>query len=126
MKITGVETYIVQVSNERSWLFVEVTTDEGLVGLGEASQSRNDAGVCAEIERLLPQYLGEDPLDLIERKLALLTWPYIGRTLFAAVSALEQALWDLCGKRLGVPVYQLLVAGQQPRSTCYGGARRGG
>lgn len=108
MRITQLGAHVVWVSHERSWLFVEVRTDQGLVGLGEASQSRNDAGVIAEIDRLAPQYIGEDPLDLIERRHALLGWPYVGRTLFAAVSALEQALWDLCGKRLGVPVYRLL------------------
>ena len=119
MKITGAETHIVQVSGDRSWLFVEVTTDDGLTGLGEASQSRNDAGVRAEIKRLVPQYLGEDPLDLIERKLTLLAWPYVGRTFFAAISALEQALWDLCGKRLNVPVYRLLGGRVRDRVRAY-------
>lgn len=108
MKITQLSAHVVWVSRDRSWLFVEVRTDQGLLGLGEASQSRNDAGVIAEIDRLAPQYIGEDPLNLIERRHALLGWPYVGRTLFAAVSALEQALWDLSGKCLGVPVYRLL------------------
>lgn len=119
MKITSIRTHQVQVSRERSWLFVEIFTDQGFVGLGEASQSRNDAGVVAEIVRLLPQYVGEDPLDLIERRQAQLAWPYVGRTLFAAVSALEQGLWDLCGKRLGVPVYQLLGGRVRERVRAY-------
>lgn len=108
MKIVDLRTSVVWTSHERSWLFVEVHTDDGLVGLGEASQSRNDAGVIEEIKRLVPQYVGKDPLDLIEQRQRLLEWPYVGRTLFAAVSGIEQALWDLCGKHLGVPVYQLL------------------
>ena len=115
MKIVDLRTSAVWVSRERSWLFVEVHTDNGLIGLGEASQSRNDAGVIEEVKRLVPQYAGENPLDLIERRQRLLEWPYVGRTLFAAVSAIEQALWDLCGKHLGVPVYQLL--GGRTRST---------
>jgi galactonate dehydratase len=108
MRITDFRTYPVGVGPRRTWLFVEVLTDEGLVGLGEASQSRNDAGVIRDLEQLRPQYIGHDPFDLIEGRAHLLDWPYVGRTLFAAVSALEQASWDLIGKRLERPVYQLL------------------
>jgi len=108
MRITDLRTHVVEASPRRTWLFVEVLTNDGLVGLGEASQSRNDAGVVHELEQLRPQYIGHDPFDLIEGRAHLLGWPYAGRTLFAAVSALEQASWDLIGKRLGVPVYQLL------------------
>jgi galactonate dehydratase len=117
MKITGFETRITWASPDRSWLFVEVHTDSGLVGLGEASQSRNDAGVRAELQRIESHYRGCDPLDLIARRHTQLEWPYNGRTLFAAVSAVEQALWDLCGKHLGAPVYQLLggAAGHRVR-----------
>lgn len=119
MKITALRTHVVYVSRERSWLFVEVETDDGFIGLGEASQSRNDLGVAAEIERLAPQYVGHDPLDLIERRCDLLAWPYNGRTLFAAVSAIEQALWDLCGKKLGIPVYKLLGGSVRDRVRAY-------
>ena len=119
MKITALRTHVVDTSPQRSWLFVEVMTDEGAIGLGEASQSRNDAGVVAEIQRLEPEYVGQNPLNLIERRLELLTWPYVGRTLFAAVSELEQALWDLCGKKLNVPVYQLLGGSVRERVRAY-------
>lgn len=119
MKIVEVETHVIYVSRDRSWLFVEVKTDQGIIGLGEASQSRNDEGVRAEIERLAPQYIGEDPLDVIERKLAPLRWPYNGRTLFAAVSALDQALWDICGKYLKVPLYCLFGGRVRDRVRTY-------
>lgn len=119
MKIVAIRTHIVWASAERSWLLLEVHADNGLIGLGEASQSRNDAGVVEEIQRLAAQYVGENPLDLIERRRALLDWPYSGRTLFAAVSAIEQALWDLCGKQLKVPVYQLLGGRASDRIRTY-------
>jgi galactonate dehydratase len=119
MRITDFRTHVVQAGPRRTWLFVEVVTDEGLVGLGEASQSRNDAGVIHELERLRPQYIGQDPLDLIEGRAHLLAWPYTGRTLFAAVSALEQAIWDLIGKRVGLPVYQLLGGRCRDRVRAY-------
>ncbi len=108
LKIVDIRTRVVWISHDRSWLFLEVEADDGTIGLGEASQSRNDEGVIEEVKKLAPQYIGEDPRNLIERRQALLYWPYSGRTLFAAVSGLEQALWDLIGKRAGLPVYQLL------------------
>jgi galactonate dehydratase len=119
MKITEIRTYVTWISPERSWLFVEIATDDGRVGLGEASQSRNDAGVIEEIRRIAPQYVGHNPLDLIGRRKALLEWPYVGRTLHAAVSGLEHALWDLCGKALQVPVYQLLAGRTRDRVRAY-------
>lgn len=119
VKIAALRNRVVWANRERSWLLVEVEADNGLVGLGEASQSRNDAGVVEEVRRLSAQYVGEDPLDLIERRRALLDWPYSGRTLFAAVSAIEQALWDLCGKQLNVPVYQLLGGRSLDRVRAY-------
>ena len=119
MKITHLSTRTVWASHERSWLFIEVHADNGLVGFGEASQSRNDAGVIEEIRRLAPLYVNENPLDIIARRRALLDWPYVGRTLFAAVSGLEQAIWDLCGKHLKVPVYQLLGGRARDRVRAY-------
>jgi galactonate dehydratase len=110
---------VVSTSPDRTWLFVEVETDGGLVGLGEGSQNRNDFGVVREVEALRERYLGQDPLDFVERSQTILDWPYIGRTRFAAVSALEQALWDLAGKHLGVPVYQLLGGRRRDRVRAY-------
>lgn len=92
----------------RSWFFVEVETASGLIGVGECSQNRLDPGVVAQLAALAPAYLGHNPLDLIEERTAFLRRADGHRILFAATSALEQALWDLCGQILGVPVYQLL------------------
>ena len=103
----------------RSWLFVEVETDGGLVGVGEASQNRLDAGVVAQLAALQSAYLGRNPLDLIEERGQALHRPDAHRILFAATSALEQALWDLCGQILGVPVYQLLGGSVRDRIRLY-------
>jgi galactonate dehydratase len=108
MKIEQLQTVIVQVGPGRTWLFVEVRADDGLIGVGECSQSGLDEGVIAQIGRLAPIYVGHNPLELIERRQALLQYPSAGRIMHAAVSGLDQALWDLCGKALGVPCYQLL------------------
>jgi len=119
MKITDLQTVIVDAERGRTWLFVEVHTDEGLVGIGEASQSRFDHGVAALVKELAPLYIGHDPLNLIEARNLLLLRPDTDRIRYAAVSGIEQALWDLCGKALGVPCYQLLGGSVNDRIRVY-------
>jgi galactonate dehydratase len=109
MKITKLDTIIVQSGTNRTWAFVEVHTDSGLIGVGEASQSRLDAGIIAQVSDLEPLLVGKNPLDIREQLPLLVRQPWVmGRVRHAAVSAIEQALWDLSGKALGVPCYQLL------------------
>lgn len=119
MRITDIATYAVQVSAARTWLFIAIHTDSGHTGWGEASQSRNDEAVIRDIETLKAHYVGKSPLDLIEPAQAVLRWPYIGKSLHAAVSGLDQALWDLAGKHFGVPVYQLLGGAMRHRVRAY-------
>ncbi|MDP3064099.1 MAG: mandelate racemase/muconate lactonizing enzyme family protein [Chloroflexota bacterium] len=119
MKITDIQTVVVNAQRERTWLFVEVHTDEGVVGIGEASQNRLDAGAVAQIRELAPLYIGRSPLDVIGERSLLLRRPDAHRMLFSAVSGIEQALWDLCGKALGVPCYQLLGGAVRDRIRLY-------
>ncbi|MGE0800341.1 MAG: mandelate racemase/muconate lactonizing enzyme family protein [Lautropia sp.] len=119
MKITDLTTHGVAVSPQRSWLFIAVRTDVGLVGWGEASQTRNDAAVANDVAAIARQYIGRSPLDLVEPSQIQLRWPYIGKSLHAAVSGIEQALWDLSGKKLGVPVHQLLGGALRKRLRAY-------
>ena len=118
-RISAIRVTIVDGGGERSWLFVEVETAAGLVGVGECSQNRLDGGVVAQVAALAPAYLGGDPLDLIERQGRRLRQADAHRLLFAAVSALEQALWDLAGQILGAPVYQLLGGSVRDRVRLY-------
>lgn len=108
MKIDNVETVILKAGPRRTWLFVEVSTDEGLIGVGEGSQSRHDEAVAAEVERIKPLYVGRDPMNLIELRNRLRQRPDVSRHVHCAVSALEQALWDLIGQALDQPVYRLI------------------
>lgn len=120
MKITKLETQIVQAGLNRTWAFVEVHTDVGYIGVGEASQSRLDAGVVAQVREFESLLIGENPLDIREQLPLLVNQPWVtGRLRYAAVSAIEQALWDLSGKALGVPCYQLLGGKVRDRVRLY-------
>lgn len=105
----------------RTAILVLVHTDEGLVGLGEAVG--DPAGVVPILrEQLRPLLLGEDPFDierLWEKMYASrLYWDLKG-ALVIALSGIDLALWDLKGKALGVPVYQLLGGACRERVRAY-------
>ena len=109
MKITRIETVLVH-PDHRNLLFVRVHTDEGIVGLGEAYSAGPDQATEAVIHDFEEWLVGRDPLE-IER---LWTLMYAGSrfpggvVVNSAISGIEHALWDIAGKALGVPVYQLL------------------
>ena len=109
MKITRIEThkYWIEWCN---WLFVKVCTDEGLYGWGEGSLHGAIESVETAIHELEPVLIGQDPCGPERHWQAMYhAWRWRGGpTLFTAMGALDIALWDLEGKRLGVPVYRLL------------------
>lgn len=109
MKITRITTSRHYV-NWVNWLFVRIETDEGLVGWGEASLHGAISSVEAAITELAPVLLGQDPSGP-ERHWHRLynAWRWRGGAVFmSAMAGLDIALWDIEGKRLGVPVYRLL------------------
>jgi galactonate dehydratase len=108
MKITRVETFHAD-GGWRPWTFVKVQTDEGLTGWGECSDSRNPLGIAGCVRDFEPLLLGQDPRP-VER----LYWDLLRRSRqnlggisHKAIAGIELALWDLKGKALGVPVYEL-------------------
>ena len=115
--IDAVETLAVQVSPRGNWIIVRLRAGPSLSGLGEASHgfgfskaSRgDDARMRSLIERYFQFIAGKSPFCAEAFRMA--AWAQAVREGLPAVtafSALEQALWDLAGKALGVPVYQLL------------------
>jgi galactonate dehydratase len=110
MKITRVETFTYWI-NWCNWLLVKIETDEGLYGWGEGSLHGTIRSVETAIHELAEAVLlGEDPAG-VERHWQRMyhAWRWRGGpTLMTAIGALDMALWDLEGKRLGVPVYRLL------------------
>ena len=114
MKITGLKTNIFSSEHrnaKRNWLVVRLTTDEGIEGIGEASMLAYDPLVAQLLEEFVESYLvGKDPLHH-ELHWTRMYHDYSGRggRMFStALSGLDLAIWDLKGKALGVPVYELL------------------
>ena len=93
-----------------NWTFVKIETDAGIYGLGEASLQYKDEGLIAEFGAFKRFLIGKDPFE-IERLWTSLyrrvTWSG-GPVITSAISAIDLALWDIKGKALGVPVYELL------------------
>lgn len=115
MKITGVRPWLVKASTSYwgEYLFVEVTTDEGVSGWGEITSTTRIANraLAAILKQVSGQIAGEDP-SRIERLWHKLfrSFTYMGSRGAACecVSAIDIALWDIRGKVLGLPVYELL------------------
>jgi len=109
MKITKIETYKYWIK-WCNWLFVKVSTDEGVYGWGEGSLHGAIESVETAIHELGAVLIGKDPSGPERHWQAMYhAWRWRGGpTLYTAMAALDIALWDIEGKRLGVPVYRLL------------------
>lgn len=120
MKITNVESFAVW-GGTRNYLFVVIDTDEGISGVGEANLMWKELAVAGCIEQFKLQLIGEDPFR-IEHIWQLLSrggfFPH-DRIAGAAISAVDIALWDLKGKALGLPVYELLGGRVRDKVVCY-------
>ena len=110
MKITGVKTVVVN-AEMRNWVFVKVETDnDGLFGWGEASLEWKTRSVVGAVDDLAPMIVGENPLQIehLYQKMYRQGFWRLGIIGMSALSGIELALWDIKGKHLGVPVYELL------------------
>jgi len=124
MRITDIETFFVKVApHVRIWLFVKVSTDAGVHGWGEGTLEGKEQVVAAAIHGYAEQHgiIGMDPRQ-IER-----IWQVQyrhgfwrgGVVLNSAISAIDQALWDIKGKLAGMPVYELLGGAVRDRIRMY-------
>jgi galactonate dehydratase len=128
MKITRLESFLAN-AGLRNYLFLRLTTDTGVRGLGEASLEWQEKTVQTLVHEWVEQrVLGRDPFDVEDIAGGLVRDQYQGgSTVMTAISGVEIALWDIIGKACGQPVYKLL--GGRCRSTIpayangwYGGA----
>ena len=136
MKITDIETFLVPPR----WLFLKVSTDEGVVGWGEPVVEGRAETVRAAVHELADLVRGQDPLRIEEHWQVLRRSGFYrgGPVLSSALAGFDHALWDIAGKVRGVPGARaarrprprpgagVLVGGRRPAATHRGGRCRAG
>lgn len=134
MKIADVKAHVMNVpasdgrTPRRNWVFVEVETDAGISGIGEATTEHHEMAVASQVETALkPRLLGMNPMD-VEYVWQLGYrdfWWKRGVVHTSAVSGIDMALWDIVGKATGQPVFRLLGGRVRDRVRCYARADLG-
>jgi galactonate dehydratase len=121
IRITRLETRLVQPR----WLFLKVHTDAGIVGLGEPVVEGRAKTVATAIEELSPYLIGKDPRAVVHHWQAMYRHAFYrgGPVLTSAISGVDMALWDIKGKALDVPVYELLGGPTRNRIRVYAHVR---
>jgi len=137
MKITGIKTYVLQqlidgnsfgwsqrVTNRRQAVICEVSTDEGIQGVGEAFYFGGPAKIAADIitDVYGPLLMDKDPLDTSVIWDCLYNWTRdqgMKGVTVSALSAIDIALWDIKGKALGLPVFKLLGGAYRNKARAY-------
>lgn len=122
LRITRLETFLVRPR----WLFLQIHTDEGIRGWGEPiveGRAKTCQTAVAEIE---PYLVGKDPRAIVHHWQAIYRHAFYrgGPVLTSALSGIEQALWDIKGRALGVPVHELLGGPTRHRVRVYAHAGR--
>jgi galactonate dehydratase len=120
MKITGVRGYPVKVGH-RNQFVVTIETDEGITGVGEGGISGRELAMQGMLEHFSGFLIGEDPRRIEHLWQTMYRGAYFegGKITAATLSAVDIALWDILGKSLGVPVYQLLGGASRERVQCF-------
>ncbi|MCP4403084.1 MAG: galactonate dehydratase [bacterium] len=118
MKITKLELLMVKPR----FMFLKMHTDKGIVGYGEPIVEGHTHAVAATVKSFESYLLGKDPRRIEHHWQALYRGGFYrgGPILTSAISGVEQAMWDILGKSLGVPVYQLLGGAVRDRMRVYG------
>lgn len=117
MKIERIELFKVPPR----WLFLKLTTNDGLVGWGEPIVEGKADTVMACVKELQDQLLGKpaNNIEALWQSMYRCNFYRGGPVLTSAMSGIEQALWDIKGKALGVPVYELLGGAVREKLQCY-------
>lgn len=117
MKITAITTFLVPPR----WLFVRIDTDAGISGWGEPIVEGRAHTVAAAVEELSDYLIGKDPRHIEDHWNVLYRGGFYrgGPILMSALAGIDQALWDIHGKALGVPVHALLGGPVRDRIRVY-------
>ncbi len=109
MKITDIKAFVVDCFRT-NWVFIKVYTDENIDGVGEATLEYKEKALLGAVEHAKEALVGKDPMRIEENMHNLYRDAYWrgGAVLMSAISGIETACWDIKGKALGVPVYELL------------------
>ena len=121
MKITAIKTFLVD-GGFRPWTFVKVETDQpGLIGWGDCTDWGSPGPVAATVERYSEWVIGRDPMQVeaIWWDLAAASVRHTGGIAYKAMAGIDSALWDIRGKELGAPVWQLLGGKMRDRLRLY-------
>lgn len=126
MKITGLTTFIVPPR----WCFLKIETDEGISGWGEPVVEGRAHTVAAAVDELADYLIGKDPRLIEDHWTVMYRGGFYrgGAVHMSAIAGIDQALWDIKGKALGVPVHALLGGQLRDRIRVYswiGGDRPG-
>ena len=117
LAVTKLETILIKPR----WLFLKVHTNAGIVGLGEPVVEGRANTVAEAIKEIAPYLVGKDPRQVVHHWQAIYRHAFYrgGPILTSALSGIDQALWDIKGKALGVPVYELLGGPTRDRVRVY-------
>lgn len=117
IKITRLETFLVKPR----WLFLKIHTDAGITGLGEPILEGRALTCAKAVEEIAPYLVGKDPRRVVHHWQAIYRHAFYrgGPILTSALSGIDMALWDIKGKALGVPVYELLGGPTRDRVRVY-------
>lgn len=117
LTITRLETFLVRPR----WLFLKIHTDAGIVGLGEPILEGRARTCAVAVEEIAPYLVGKDPRRVVHHWQAIYRHAFYrgGPLLTSVLSGIDQALWDIKGKALGVPVYELLGGPTRERVRVY-------
>ncbi len=109
MKVIDVKPFVVDCFRT-NWVFVKIYTDEGVTGIGEGTLEYKEKAFLGALEHIKEYLVGQNPLEIEKHWHSIYRDAYWrgGPVLMSALSAVEMALWDILGKTLNVPVYQLL------------------
>ncbi|MDD4923034.1 MAG: galactonate dehydratase [Bacteroidales bacterium] len=120
MKVTGIKTFICH-AYRTNWVFVKVLTDSGIYGVGEATLEMRELAIEQAIKELERYLVGKDPhnIEAFWHDSYRDAYWRGGPVLMSALAGVEMALWDIKGKDLGVPVYQLLGGKVRESVPCY-------
>ena len=119
LKITDIQAFIVNAG--RNYVYVKVSTDAGIHGWGEAYSAGPDQATLATILDFKSWLVGKDPRNVEYLFATLYNFTRFpgGLVVNAAISGIEQALWDVAGKAAGLPVYMLLGGKCRNKVRCY-------